>query len=106
MVSIFKGQNLPAASEAFNRVMCPLRTCVEWGYSKIVRYWAFVDYHKQMKIQLVRVEVVWHTAVFLTNSLLCARGYNKICIYFDLPPPKLEEFLDTTMNAYYNKVNN
>jgi hypothetical protein len=45
-VSIFKGQNLPAAAEAFNRVMCPLRTCVEWGYSKIVLYWAFVDFHK------------------------------------------------------------
>jgi hypothetical protein len=58
MVSIFKGGNLSTASEAFNRVMCPLRTCVEWGYSNIVRYWAFFDFHKQMKIQLVRVEAM------------------------------------------------
>jgi hypothetical protein len=106
MVSIFKGRNLPAAAEAFNTVMCPLRTCVEWGYSKIVRYWAFVDFHKQMKLQRVRVEAMWRIAVFLTNSLLCARGYNQICKYFDLPPPTLEDFLETTMNAYYNHLNN
>jgi hypothetical protein len=49
---------------------------------------------------------MWRIAVFLTNSLLCARGYNQICKYFDLPPPTLEDFLDTTMNAYYNHLNN
>jgi hypothetical protein len=46
MVSIFRGNNLPAAAEAFNRVMCPIRTCVEWGYAKIMQYWAFVDFKK------------------------------------------------------------
>jgi hypothetical protein len=46
MVSIFRGNNLPAAAEAFNRVMCPLRSCVEWGYAKIVRYWAFINLKK------------------------------------------------------------
>ena len=78
MVSVFKGRQLPAAAERFNSVMCPIRTCVEWGYGKIVQYWAFVDFKKQMKIQRVRVEAMWHVAVFLTNALTCARGGNQI----------------------------
>jgi hypothetical protein len=106
MVRIFKGTCLPAAAEAFNRVMCSHRTCVEWGYAKIVQYWAFIDFHKQMKIQLIRVEAMWCIAVFLTNVILCARGYIQISKYFDLPPPTLKEFLDTTMNAYYENLNN
>jgi hypothetical protein len=102
MVSIFRGNNLPAAAEAFNRVMCPIRTCVEWGYAKIVRYWAFVDFKKQMKVQSGRIEAMWRIAAFLTNAVLCAKGYNQISKYFDLPPPTLDQFLDNTMNAYRN----
>jgi hypothetical protein len=51
MISIYKGQRLPPAAVAFNSVMCPIRTSVEWGYEKVVRYWAFLDFKKQMKIQ-------------------------------------------------------
>ncbi len=51
MISIYKGQCLPPAAVAFNTVMCPIRTSVEWGYEKVVRYWAFLDFKKQMKIQ-------------------------------------------------------
>ncbi len=58
-----------------------------------------------MKLQRVKVEAMWRIAVFFTNSLRCARGYNQICKYFDLPPPTLEDFLETTMNAYYNHTN-
>jgi hypothetical protein len=36
MLSIYRGRNLPLAVQAFNMVMCPIRTCVEWGYAKIV----------------------------------------------------------------------
>jgi hypothetical protein len=36
MLSIYRGRNLPLAAQAFNMVMCPIRTCVEWGYAKIV----------------------------------------------------------------------
>ena len=106
MVSVFKGRQLPAAAERFNSVMCPIRTCVEWGYGKIVQYWAFVDFKKQMKIQRVRVEAMWHVAVFLTNALTCARGGNQISSYFDLSPPSIVEFLDNTMAAYYDYINN
>jgi hypothetical protein len=51
MVSIYRGINLPLAAQAFNMVMCPIRTCFEWSYAKIVQYWAFIDFKKQMKVR-------------------------------------------------------
>jgi hypothetical protein len=35
--------------DRFNSIMSPIQTCMEWGYGKIVQYWAFVDFKKQMK---------------------------------------------------------
>ncbi len=106
MVSIYKGRQLPVAAEKFNSVMCPIWICVEWGYGKIVQFWAFADFKKQMKIQWVGVEAMWRIAVFLTNALSCARGGNQISSYFDLCPPILEEFLDNMMATYYDYIDN
>jgi len=78
MISIYKGRQLPPASVAFNAVMCPIRTSVEWGYEKIVRYWAFLDFKKQMKIQRCALVTMWHLGVFLTNCLTYAKGGNQI----------------------------
>jgi hypothetical protein len=55
-----------------------------------------------MKVQAVWIEAMWHIAAFLTSAILCAKGYNQISNFFDLPPPTLEQFLDNTMNAYIN----
>ena len=79
---------------------------MEWGYDKIVCYWAFVDFKKQMKVQQVRVEAMRHIAVFLTNAIACAKGGNQISKYFNLSPPSMEQFLDNTMDAYYIYINN
>jgi hypothetical protein len=93
MVSIYKGRHLPPASAAFNSIMIPIRTSVEWGYEKIVRYWAFLDYKKAMKIQLSAILPMWHLAIFLTNCLTCAKGGNQISKFFNIEPPSLEEYL-------------
>ena len=98
MVSIYKGQNLPPASVAFNSVMCPIRTCVEWGYEKIVRFWAFLGLKKQMKIQKSAIVPMWHLAIFLTNCLTCAKGGNQISKYFEVTPPSLDEYINNVIN--------
>jgi len=69
MISIYKGRQLPPASVAFNAVMCPIPTAVEWGYEKVVQYWAFLDFKKQMKIQRCVLVSMWHLGVFLKNFL-------------------------------------
>ena len=98
MISIYKGRQLPPASVAFNAVMCPIRTSVEWGYEKIVRYWAFLDFKKQMKIQRCALVPMWRLGVFLTNCLTCAKGGNQISKYFGVAPPSLEEYILKSLN--------
>jgi hypothetical protein len=60
----------------------------------------------KMKVRGTQVEAYWHVSAFLTNAILCAQGSNQISKYFNLPPPTLEQFLDETMNAYRNWINN
>jgi hypothetical protein len=78
IVSVYKGHPLPQASAAFNGVMCLIQTCVDWGCKKIVQYWAFLDFTKQMKIQQSAIISMYHLAVFFMNCLYCANGGNKI----------------------------
>jgi hypothetical protein len=89
---------LPPASVAFNAVMYPIRTSVEWGYEKVVRYWAVLDFKKQMKIQQSAIIPMWHLAIFLTNCLTYAKGGNQISNAFDVPPPTLEEYINNVIN--------
>jgi hypothetical protein len=95
MLSVFKGNpaRLPPHASAFNNIVCPLRTSVEWGYEKIIKYWAFLDFKKQMKIGRSGIIAMWHMAVFLTNIVTCAKGGNQISTYFNLAPPSLENYV-------------
>ena len=74
-----------------------MQTCVDWGYEKVVWHWAYIDYKKQMKIEQVQMEAMWHGAFWLTNVVTCVRGGNQISEYFDLPPPTAEENLRKTL---------
>ncbi len=89
MNSIFNEQNLPISLVAFNAVMCPIRTSIEWGYEKILYYWTFLDFKKEMKIQGSDLLPMWYLSVFPTNCLTCTIGIgdNRISKYFDLAPP-------------------
>jgi len=98
MISIYKGRQLPPASVAFNAVMCPICTSVEWGYEKVVWYWAFLDFKKQMKIQRSALVPMWRLGVFLTNCLICAKGGIQISKYFDVAPPSLKEYILKSLN--------
>ncbi len=91
------GRELRRDRQAFNATYSPMITCVEWGYDKVVRHWAYVDFKKQMRMEMVRMEAMWHGAFWLTNVVTCVRGGNQISEYFELPPPTLEEYLRTTL---------
>jgi hypothetical protein len=96
VLSVFKGNpaRLPPHAVAFNNIVCPLRTSVEWGYEKIIyKYWAFLDFKKQTKFGKSGIIAMWHIAVFLTNVVTCANGGNQISTYFNLAPPSLEDYI-------------
>ena len=99
--SMFKklpGQELPPDRQDFNATYSPMQICVEWGYEKVlVRHWAYIDFKKQIKMEMVQMEVMWHGAFWLTNVVTCIRGGNQISEYFELSPPTLEAYLRKTL---------
>jgi hypothetical protein len=60
------------------------------GLQELVKYWAFLDFKRQMKIEKSGIIVMWHTAVFFTNVLTCTKGGNQISSFFDLLPLSVE----------------
>ncbi|KAK1945613.1 hypothetical protein P3T76_002661 [Phytophthora citrophthora] len=44
IIAPFKGASLSEDEQEFNKRMSSVRVSVEWGFGKIVRYWAFIDF--------------------------------------------------------------
>ena len=87
----FKGARLTLAQERFNQSMSDRRATVEWSFGEITTYWAFTDLKKNLKIGVSAVGKQYLVATLLKNALVCCYG-NQVSQYFDLAPPKLEEY--------------
>ena len=87
----FKGARLTPAQERFNQSMSDVRETVEWSFGEITTYWAFTDFKKNLKIGMSAVGKQYLVATLLKNALVCCYG-SQVSQYFDLAPPKLEEY--------------
>jgi hypothetical protein len=101
IIALFKRRRgepvLPILRRTFNSLLSPIRTEVEWGYEKIVRDWAMIDFRKKIQIEKCNVEALFHLAVWLTNVKTCARRGNQISKWFNCEPPTLDEYLSKTL---------
>ena len=65
VISPFKGAHLTQLQQQFNRLMSEVRVCVEWGFGKIIQYFAYLDFCKNLKVLLqpVRCKILccWNT---------------------------------------------
>jgi hypothetical protein len=73
-----------------------VRVAVEWGYGRIVRYFAFLDFKKNLKVFLQPVAVYYAVGALLTNCHTCLYG-SQTSRYFGIAPPSLEEYLLCTL---------
>ena len=87
----FKGAWLTPAQERFNQSTSDVRATVEWSFGEITTYWAFTDFKKNLKIGMSTVRRQYLVATLLKNALVCCYG-SQVSQYFDLAPPKLEEY--------------
>ena len=87
----FKGAWLTPAQERFNQSTSDVRATVEWSFGEITTYWAFTDFQKNLKIGMSTVRRQYLVATLLKNALVCCYG-SQVSQYFDLAPPKLEEY--------------
>lgn len=98
LVSPFKGAALTAEQQAFNASMSAVRVSVEWGFGKVVKHFAFVDYAPNQKVLLQPVGNYYTVAVLFTNCHSCLYG-NQTSTFFGVPPPTLAQYLATLVTT-------
>ena len=69
-----------------------VRECVEWGFGKIINLWAFLDFSKNLQMFSSPIATYYSVMAFITNCHTCLYG-GQTSMYFDCPPPSLEEYL-------------
>ena len=77
--------------EEFNSSMSKVREAVEWVFSDIVTYFAFLDFKKNLKIGLSPVGVMYSVCALLRNARTCLYG-STTSTYFDVQPPTLDDY--------------
>ena len=76
--------------QAYNAAMSGVRTSVEWLFGDIINYFKFLDFKKNLKIQLSSVGKMYVVCAILRNALTCLYG-NQISEFFEMEPPTLQE---------------
>ena len=87
----FKNQNLIPEQADFNKSISTVRTYVEWVLGEILNYFFFLDYKKNLKIELIAVGEKYCVSTLLTNAHTCL--YESITSdFFDIQLSTLEEY--------------
>ena len=77
--------------QAYNAAMSGVRTSVEWLFGDIINYFKFLDFKKNLKIQLSSVGKMYVRCAILRNVLTCLYG-NQTLELFEMEPPTLQEY--------------
>lgn len=89
----FKGHNPTPGRRQCNKSMSQVRQCVEWGFGKVIRTFAFLDFKKNLKYGLQPIANYFKVGVLLTNCHTCIYG-SQTSDYFCEAPPDLERYLN------------
>jgi hypothetical protein len=78
----------------YNTYMSQLRIIAEWGFQKILQYFCYVDYKKDMKIELSPTAAEYKIATLFANMHTCIRQTSLINSLFNSHPPSVEAYLN------------
>ena len=70
-ISPFKGAQITPAEANFNTSMSSVKECVEWEFGKILRYFAFLDFRKILKVLLQPIAKYYFIGALLSNCHTC-----------------------------------
>ena len=87
----FKEPRLQPIQQEFNTRMSRTRVTVEWLFGDISSWFAFLDFKKNLKLNLSAVGKMYLVCALLTNARTCLYG-NLTSDYFGCEPPILEEY--------------
>ena len=87
----FRGNHITAEMEMFNKSMSEVRVSVEWMFGEISTYFKFLDFKKNLKIELSSVGKMYIVSALLRNALTCLYG-NQTSAFFNFDPPTIMEY--------------
>ena len=87
----FKGARLTQDEQEWNSAMSGVRVSVEWVFGDIINYFKFLDFKKNLKIQLSAVGKMYIVCILLHNDRCCLYG-STTSQYFEIEPPSLTEY--------------
>ena len=67
----FKDRQLTPQMQAYNTGMSEVRVAVEWIFGNITKFFSFVDFKRQMKINLSAVGKMFFICALLENARTC-----------------------------------
>lgn len=76
---------------AYNKSMSEVRVSVEWLFGDIANYFKFLDFKKNLKIELSSVGKLYMVSAILRNALTCLYG-NQTSQFFGLDPPHIHDY--------------
>ncbi|CAH3029463.1 unnamed protein product [Porites evermanni] len=77
--------------QSFNESMSKVRSSVEWIFGDIINYFKFLDFKKDLKLDLSPIGKMYIVCALLRNALTCLYG-NTTSEFFQLDPPSLEDY--------------
>ena len=87
----FRGNNLTPQMELYNKSMSEVRVAVELLFGNITNYFKFIDFKRQMKINLSPVGKMYFVCALLENAQTCLYG-NQVSQMFGIEPPTLNDY--------------
>ena len=87
----FKDAHLTPQMRDFNKGMSEVRIAVEWMFGNITKFFSFVDFKRQTKLNLSAVGKMYYICALLENARTCLYG-NIVSSLFELLPPTLDEY--------------
>ena len=82
----FKGNNLTPQMELYNKSMSEVRVAVEMLFGNISNYFKFIDFKRQMKVNLSPLGKNYFVRALLENAQTCLYG-NQVSQMFEIDPP-------------------
>ena len=87
----FRQGRLTPQMQAYNDAMSEVRVSVEWIFGDIINSFKFLDYKKNLKIELSSVGKMYVVCALLRNAVTCLYK-NQTSLFFELDPPIQEEY--------------
>ncbi|KXS14001.1 hypothetical protein M427DRAFT_99968, partial [Gonapodya prolifera JEL478] len=84
--------HLSDAQQEFNSRNSAVRVSIEWAWEKPATLFAFLNYFRNLRVELSPVGSYYSIGILLTNAHTCLYG-SQTGEWFGLTPPTLEEYL-------------